>query len=546
MFACTAASAWQVNQAPVVILPSPLPVTSPGTVVDVGASVSDPDAGSADVELSFEISDAAGVFAPADVGRVTWDFGLLVTSDVATASLAEINAALDGRRFRPSAGFAGTAVMLMTIDDLGHTGTGGAKTNTKQFAIKVCSATELGNAAACAMNNRPVNGSLSPAPDTQPQTVVAVPWSVSDPDVGAGTLDMEINVADPSAVLTPAQVGTVSWTFGTAVTSDLATAALGPVNAALAGLSFRPAAGFAGQARLVFEIDDNGNSGTGGELSDTDFILIDVCTPAELGTAACAVNNNPVNAIPVGLSTPSETPLAIPASVSDPDVGIGLMEMELSLVDAAGVLTPAQVGTLSWSFGSGITSDVVIASRATINAALAGLQFVPAPTFTGTARIVFEIDDQGNSGSGGQLADTDFRDIPVTPRPGVAEIQSSCVRAAGEGTVVSIPVKRTSGDDTAVSVGVSLAGVTATPGTDFSLLSSSTLSWANQDRSDRVISLLIAADVISEPVESFIVNLVSPVGMALGGPASITIRIDPALTDDTVFLQACVESVSCP
>jgi uncharacterized repeat protein (TIGR01451 family) len=63
-----------------------------------------------------------------------------------------------------------------------------------------------------------------------------------------------------------------------------------------------------------------------------------------------------------------------------------------------------------------VTSDVEVQPLADQNADLATFTFTPAPGFTGLARIVFEIDDQGNSGSElppNVLSRTRFIDITV-------------------------------------------------------------------------------------------------------------------------------------
>jgi Calx-beta domain len=541
----------QVNDPPVITLPSPLPVTAPQTPTLLGATLADPDAGGGLMTLSFSFSDTGGAFTPTQVGRVDWDFGTNVVSDSANATLAQLQAALADLTFKPQPGYAGAVAFLISVNDNGNTGTGGAKSDTLQFAIKVCTPAEANNATACANNNPPVNGVVSPAPDTQLQTTVAIPWSVSDVDVGAGNMEMEINLAAHSGPLLPAQVGTFSWNFGNNVTSDVALTTLAPLNAALAGLTFRPALGFAGQARLVFEIDDQFNSGVGDvdPLADTDFIIIDVCVPAELGTAACATNNNPQNILPgpTAWTTPSETPLAIPFSIEDVDAGTAPMQMELNLVDADGVLTPAQVGSFSWTFGNNVTADVATISRGSLNAALATLVFTPHPSFVGTARLVMEIDDRGNSGNSGVIAsDTDFRDIPVTARPGFVELASPCTRRAGENTTVSLRIRRRDGDDGAASISVSTLNGTAVSGADFQMTSPSVLNWADQDRTDRFATFTIVNDGMVESAETFSVLLQSVTGATLGNPASVAVRIEPSLFNDVVQMQDGFELISCP
>ncbi len=51
------------------------------------------------------------------------------------------------------------------------------------------------------------------------------------------------------------------------------TGMLADINTALEGMTFTPLAGFAGNAYLRIITDDQGNTGTGGALTDTDTII---------------------------------------------------------------------------------------------------------------------------------------------------------------------------------------------------------------------------------------------------------------------------------
>ncbi len=54
-----------------------------------------------------------------------------------TGTKAQINAALDGLIFTPTANYHGTAIVQVTVNDQGNVGTGGAKTDTQQVTITV-------------------------------------------------------------------------------------------------------------------------------------------------------------------------------------------------------------------------------------------------------------------------------------------------------------------------------------------------------------------------------------------------------------------------
>ena len=67
------------------------------------------------------------------------------------------------------------------------------------------------------------------------------------------------------------------------------TGTLANINTALNGLSFAPTANYNGAASLQIVTNDQGNTGSGGALTDTDTVNITVI----------AVNDAPVNSVPV-------------------------------------------------------------------------------------------------------------------------------------------------------------------------------------------------------------------------------------------------------
>ena len=68
----------------------------------------------------------------------------------------------------------------------------------------------------------------SPAPDTTLGAAISFSPVVSDPDVGAGNMEMEIDISDVDGVgglsVVNGDYGRFTWGFGTAVTSDVAIA----------------------------------------------------------------------------------------------------------------------------------------------------------------------------------------------------------------------------------------------------------------------------------------------------------------------------------
>jgi hypothetical protein len=78
--------------------------------------------------LSFSFSDGNGTGAGDGTADATMTF---------RGTIADINTALNGMFFTPTSGFNGTAVLTITSNDLGNTGTGGPQTDTDTVNISV-------------------------------------------------------------------------------------------------------------------------------------------------------------------------------------------------------------------------------------------------------------------------------------------------------------------------------------------------------------------------------------------------------------------------
>lgn len=100
--------------------------------------------------------------------------------------------------------------------------------------------------------------------------------------------------------------------------------------------------------------------------------------------------------------------------------------------------------------------------------------------------------------------------------PGKVSLAAATVSAA-EGSVVMVTATRYGGSMGAVSVGFSVAGVTATAGTDF-VASSGTLTWANGETGPKTFNISLSTDSDSEGTEYANILLGSPTGGVTVGP----------------------------
>ncbi|MGZ6949650.1 MAG: Ig-like domain-containing protein, partial [Ilumatobacteraceae bacterium] len=131
-----------------------------------------------------------------------------------------------------------------------------------------------------------------------------------------------------------------------------------------------------------------------------------------------AVNDPPVNRVPVGQETPKNTNevFAGSAFISITDVDAGVLPVKVQLNATNGtVALPAKTG-LTFSVGNGTAAATMTftGTIANINLSLVGATFAPTSNFVGPASLQIVTNDQGNTGSGGALSKTDAVTINVT------------------------------------------------------------------------------------------------------------------------------------
>jgi hypothetical protein len=173
--------------------------------------------------------------------------------------------------FTPAPNANGAATITIRLRDNGGTANGGVDTSASQtFTITVLS-----------VNDRPVN--------TVPFTQGAVKNTplifsaansnqISINDVDAGNAAVQVTLTTSNGVLTLASTTGLSFSAGNgnANASMMFTGTISNINAALNGMFFVPTNSFEGVAQLQIITNDLGNSGSGGALSDTDTVNINV------------------------------------------------------------------------------------------------------------------------------------------------------------------------------------------------------------------------------------------------------------------------------
>lgn len=267
--------------------------------------------------------------------------------------------------YTPAANVFGSAILTVRLKDNGGTTNGGVDTSASQtFGITVNS-----------VNDPPTitgQNSVSTAEDTS-RAIVFTDLTVSDPDNSYPT-GFTLTVNDGA-------------------------------NYTHIGNTITPALDFNGNLTVPVIVNDGTN--------DSNIFSLTV--------VVTAVNDAPVNVVPGAQSTDEDVPLVFNVangnaiSISDVDVGGGDLAVTLSVT--TGTLTLSGTAGLAFSVGDG-NDDATMTftgSLAAINVALAGLSFQPPLNATGDSELSLVTNDQGNTGTGGALSDTDTVTITINP-----------------------------------------------------------------------------------------------------------------------------------
>src|SRR5262245_52598846 len=358
----------------------------------------------------------------------------------------------------------------MATDDLGNTGSGGALTDTDTSSLSLA-----------AVNDGPVNTLPATYTGTEDQSVALTGISVADVDSAAADIKVTFSVPASSGILTldvTVSGGvTAAQVTGNGTNSVVITAPLAALNTTLAaanGLRYAPAANLNGTVTLTMATSDQGNTGSGGALTDTDTSALTIN----------AVNDAPRNTLPGTFTGTEDQTLSLTGiSVADVDAGAAAIGVTFSVPAGTGALTldvtVAGGVTAGQVTGNGTGAVTITAPLSAINATLAsatGLSFAPTANLAGPVTVTMVSGDLGNAGSGGPRTDTDsatlnlsaVNDAPVNTLPGsVSTNQNSPVVLTGisvadldAGTGAISVVLNVTGGSLAVNTGVT-GGVTA-------------------------------------------------------------------------------------
>ena len=439
------------NDAPVNTLPVAGALTT--TMEDTGLifstgnsnaiSIFDIDANLGSVQVSLTATNGALLLNGAAGLDFSFNDGLGTGDDVGTdgtlvfrGQQGAINTALNGLTFTPAQDFNGSASLTVSTNDLGNTGVVfNPLTDTDSVGITV---TAVNDAPAIA---RPASISVN---EDLSVTISAANMNgvrIDDVDLGSGKFLVTLSVGH--GILTLKRTTGLTFSAGGTGQSTMSfTGSRTAVNAALDGMIYTPAPGYNGADTLSLSVDDQGNTGTGGPLSDSAAI------PITVG----AVNDAPVLtladqtvSVDEGTLLTFSTSNLNQISITDIDVlespGNGRVQVKLSVM--SGTLSLSTLNNITIDAGANSSSSVTFSGPiGNVNAALSGLGYQPANGFNGLDALDVTVSDLGNTGS-----------MPS----GVTELKASgviaiTVNAVNDAPVNSVPAAQSTLEDTALTL----------------------------------------------------------------------------------------------
>lgn len=270
-----------VNDAPVNTLPASPVFPQDTTFTFTGAGnvfqVSDVDAGANIIGVTLTTGSGTITLGSTTSLQNLTGNGTAVVDFRGT--LTDINNALNGLQFTPTAGFFGTAQLRIISDDFGFTGAGGPQSDDDTLLLTVQQS-----------DQPPVNtvpGTQTVNEDTPLAFTSGNAISIADPD----STNPKVTLTVTNGTLTLG--GTVGLAFttgdGTADATMTFSGSISAINTALNGLTYLGNSNFNGTDTLTITTDDQETVLPNGPLTDSDTVTINVTA---VNDAPVAFNDN--------------------------------------------------------------------------------------------------------------------------------------------------------------------------------------------------------------------------------------------------------------
>ena len=328
-------------------------------------TISDIDVGSGNETVTLTVT--GGTLALGSTAGLVPGFTNNAASITFTGTVANVNAAMNGLTYTGNLNFNGTDTLVVGTNDNGNTGAGGPKTDSDNVTINVA-----------AVNDAPVNGvpgAQTVNEDTALVFNIANGNLISISDVDANGSNETVTLSVSSGALTLNGTAGLFFTVGdgTADTTMTFFGTVAAINTALNGLSYTGNLNFNGSDTLNITTNDGGNTGSGGALSDTDPITINVTA---------------VNDVPSFTVGANQTVLE--------DSGLHTVNGFATGISAG----PTNESGQTVNFITSNDNNALFSAQPTIDAS-GNLTYTSAANANGSATVTVQIHDNGGTSNGG-------------------------------------------------------------------------------------------------------------------------------------------------
>jgi hypothetical protein len=352
-----------------------------------GVSIADASAGTKTDSVTLSVAHGTLTLGSTSGLTITGKNG--TASFTVTGTLANLNAGLKGLVYQPTTGYAGADSLAVSVSDSGD-----GQSASTSVALTV-------NAATPPAITAPTTASLAENGSLVFSTANSNTISFTDANAGTSkTESLTLSVANGTLKL--ATTSGLTVTAGKNSTASVTvTGTVANLNAALNGLTYKPATGYSGADSLAISVTDPGDS-----------------LPASASVALT------VSTLPPALSAPTTASVAKNGSlvfstansnaISVADVNAGSAVEQLTLTSTHGTLKLGSTTGITVISGANKSASMTISGTLTnLNSALKSLTFTPTSGYTGAASITLTYTDAGNGL-------TDSAGIAVTVGSGAA------------------------------------------------------------------------------------------------------------------------------
>ncbi len=364
------------TQPPTVSAPSTASLTENGSLTFSSSngnaiSVADASAGTNADSLTLSVSHGTLTLASTSGLTITGSNG--TASFTVSGTVSNLDAALNGLVYTPTAGYTGSDSLSVSITDPGDSLSASAS-----VALTV-------SAPSPPTITAPANASLSENGSLVFSTSNGNAITIADASAGSNSDSLTLTVTH--GTLTLATTSGLTFAPGTSngSASFTVTGTVTNLNAVLNGLTYQPTAGYVGSDSLAISLADSGDS-----LSASDSVGLSITAaspPTITAPAAGSLNENGS----LAFSTANGNAI----SVADSSAGSSSDSLTLSVTH--GTLTLASTSGLTITAGANGSASVTVSGTVTnLDAALNGLTYKPTAGYSGSDSLSVSVTDPGD------------------------------------------------------------------------------------------------------------------------------------------------------